>query len=274
MQIKQRLLTAAVLIPTVVWCVLSLPTNVLAILFTIFVFAGAWEWTRLVPFANRWVQGIYLLLIMSALWVLSQADIQTQLVRFVLMIACAWWVIALVWIRYPQFGSGAGLWPRISKGVAGLLTLIPAWLSLLVMHGSVPDGPALVLCLLTVIWAADSGAFFAGKRWGCRRLASKVSPGKTWEGLIGGLTTSAMVGLLWGWFLDHRGMQLAGFVALCLAAASFSVVGDLMESLLKRHQGVKDSGRLLPGHGGVLDRVDSLTAAAPVFALGVLWLNF
>jgi phosphatidate cytidylyltransferase len=127
----------------------------------------------------------------------------------------------------------------------------------------------LVLTLLVLIWIADSGAYFAGRRWGRRKLAPVVSPGKTREGVYGALAGGLAWGGLAGWWLGLSAGRAAGLVALCLATVLASVVGDLQESLLKRRRGLKDSGRLLPGHGGVLDRIDSLTAGAPVFAVGL-----
>src|SRR5690606_17335644 len=127
-------------------------------------------------------------------------------------------------------------------------------------------GPAVMLFLLLLVVAADVGAYFAGRRFGRNKLAPRVSPGKTWEGVIGGLLGAALIALAGGaWF----GVPLVPFVALCVVAVLASIVGDLTESLFKRHAGVKDSGTLLPGHGGVLDRVDSVTAAAPVFLIGL-----
>jgi phosphatidate cytidylyltransferase len=133
-----------------------------------------------------------------------------------------------------------------------------------------PQGAWLLLFVLAVIMAADVGAYFAGHRWGRLKLAPRISPGKTWEGVIGGLALSALVA--WGGAV-LLGWPVFTVIPLALGAAAFSVVGDLMESLLKRHSGLKDSGQILPGHGGVLDRIDSLTAGVPMFVLGLLQLG-
>ncbi len=273
MQLKRRLLTAAVLIPTVIWCVLSLPTEIIAALFALIVLAGAWEWSRLIPLFSLWTRTIYVVLMLPVLWWFWRVGLgpETETAKTVLLVACGWWIFALAWVFNPDTGSRTGPLIGLGKGLAGMLTLIPAWLSLWVLHGSVPHGPLLVLCLFAVVWAADSAAFVAGSRWGRRRLAGKVSPSKTWAGVIGGLAAGVIGGLLAGWLMGWSGMQLIQFGCICLVAVLFSVVGDLTESLLKRHRGLKDSGHLLPGHGGILDRIDSLTAAAPVFLLGVLW---
>jgi phosphatidate cytidylyltransferase len=155
--------------------------------------------------------------------------------------------------------------------IAGWLTLVPAWLAVVTLIAVDTRAPWLLLSLLLVIWSADIGAYFCGRAWGRHRLAPLLSPGKTLEGVGGGLGAALLTAFLLGSLLWHfdRG-ALAFWLALCAVAALFSVAGDLHESLQKRRAGVKDSGHLLPGHGGVFDRIDSLTAAAPVFLAG--WL--
>ena len=127
-----------------------------------------------------------------------------------------------------------------------------------------------MLFALLLVWMADIGAYFCGRRFGRRRLAPAVSPGKTWEGALGGLAASGIVAGAGGaWFR----LPVAQFLVLCLAAVAFSIIGDLTESLLKRFAGMKDSGTLFPGHGGVMDRIDSVTGAAPVLLLGLTFLG-
>jgi phosphatidate cytidylyltransferase len=159
------------------------------------------------------------------------------------------------------------IWPGAvsspSAAVAGLVVLVPAWLALSQLHA---HNPLFMLFLLLLVVAADVGAYFAGRRFGRHKLAPRVSPGKTWEGVGGGVvgaTIVAIIGALW------LHMPFLLFIALCVVVVFASIVGDLTESLFKRHAGLKDSGNLLPGHGGVLDRVDSITAAAPVFLVGL-----
>jgi len=143
--------------------------------------------------------------------------------------------------------------------------MIPAWLALDFLYRL---EPALLLFMLVIVWAADIGAYFAGKRWGRVKLAPGISPGKTWEGVLGGmllvLALAAVRGLV-------AGNNLGVLLPFCLAVALLSIVGDLTVSIFKRNAGLKDSGKLFPGHGGLLDRIDSVTAAAPLFALGVSW---
>ncbi len=159
---------------------------------------------------------------------------------------------------------------RWSAGVAGILALVPSWLALVRLLHAPPRGPQWVLFMLLLVWVADIGAYFFGRRFGRVRLAPEVSPGKTWEGVLGGAAGSALVAIAGSaWFR----IPLFAFVPLCLAAVGFSIVGDLTESLLKRFAGMKDSGTVLPGHGGVMDRIDSLTGAAPVLLLGLSFLG-
>src|SRR3990167_3322211 len=156
------------------------------------------------------------------------------------------------------------------KLLIGLLILLPAWQGLMLLKAW-PLGNLLILAVMVLVWGADIGAYFSGKAFGKRKLAPRVSPGKSWEGAIGGLLFSLgltlAVGLYRGWFASEMLLALAGAGLV----VSISVVGDLTESMFKRQAGLKDSSNLLPGHGGVLDRIDSLTAAIPMFA-ALLWL--
>ncbi|NQD96639.1 phosphatidate cytidylyltransferase, partial [Pseudomonas sp. CrR25] len=192
-----------------------------------------------------------------------------MLAPWVLALGVIWWGVATVLVLgYPAssryWAGGPG------KLLIGLLILLPAWQGL-VLFKQWPLANALILAVMVLVWAADIGAYFSGKAFGKRKLAPQVSPGKSWEGLFGGLLTSLLitvaVGLYRGWIGSEFVLALAGAALVVL----ISVVGDLTESMFKRQSGVKDSSNLLPGHGGVLDRIDSLTAAVPVFA-ALLWL--
>jgi phosphatidate cytidylyltransferase len=179
--------------------------------------------------------------------------------EIVLAVAVVWWVIALVWIAFaPQRVT------PLLAALAGLLALVPAWLALVRLR--VDLGAQWMLFTFLIVIAADIGAFFAGRRFGRLRLAPSVSPGKTWEGVLGGIAGGAILAICGSaWF----GVPAFAFVPLCLAVVGFSIIGDLTESLLKRFAGLKDSGTLFPGHGGVMDRIDSVTGAAPVLLFGL-----
>jgi phosphatidate cytidylyltransferase len=186
---------------------------------------------------------------------------------------CAWWLVVLSWIaRYPV-GFDDTHPPRWLKAGAGLLVIPGTIAAVALLHGA-PDGALRLLFAFVLVWAADVGAYFAGRALGRRKLAPNVSPGKTWEGVFGGLALSLLIaGVAGTWLFRLHGVAWLPFLLLCIAVVLLSIVGDLGESLLKRQVGAKDSGTLLPGHGGVLDRVDSLLAALPAMALGLRWLN-
>lgn len=265
----QRVITALVLIPLVITGILQLPTVILALVLAPVVLLGGVEWTRLAALDSLLEKSLYLLVLvlsMAGLALIFHALPQWSTLFFTLF----WILVTVKLIRYRP--ASAPVSNKFSKSVMGLLVLAPAWVSLLVIHGLYEDGPYLVLFLMVLIWVADSCAYFTGRRWGRVKLAPEISPGKTREGVYGALAGAALCGALLYLLRPETGslMQLIIFsvvVALC------SVVGDLYESLLKRQAGLKDSGNLLPGHGGVLDRIDSLTAAAPVFLFGLLLLE-
>lgn len=272
--IARRVVTAVTLVPLVVWAVLGLDTPGLAVVLGIVVLGAAWEWAGLAGLRPMVYRVLYALVLSVFLYAGFRAGKQDNLLLLITSLGLAWWLVALVWAIRTQGGRS---WLFMSNVVvaslAGLLALGPAWLALVGLHRIDSLGPALVLILMVLIWVADSGAYFAGRRFGRSRLASRISPGKTWEGALGGLVAVVILAPVAGHHLGFAGTQLAGFVLLCAATVPASVLGDLTESLFKRQAGAKDSGRLLPGHGGLLDRIDSLLAAAPFFYLGFWWLT-
>jgi phosphatidate cytidylyltransferase len=185
--------------------------------------------------------------------------------RFLMTVTLLWWVVAFAWISFaPTHGR------RWLAGLAGFFALVPMWVALVHLFEAGLFGRELVIFALVLAWAADVGAYFGGRRFGRTKLAPRVSPNKTWEGVLGGLLAGAAAALAGqAWFDFAAG----AFLPLCMAAILASIVGDLTESMFKRQVGIKDSGRMLPGHGGVLDRIDSLTAAVPVFTLGLAWIG-
>lgn len=264
--LERRLITAAVLLPLVVAGVLGLPTVVLGLILAGALGLGAWEWAALCgwhgPRERVWYVAATGLALGLSRWVPA---------HWVLAATLLWWCVALVWVaRYPRSPAGTG---PVTVGIAGMWVLVPPWTALTELHRW-GHGPALVLFLLVMIWLADSVAFFAGRRWGRVRLAPRASPGKTREGLWGALGATAVLSLVGPRLLPAAlPAALLPFLLICLVTVLTSVLGDLFESVIKRQAGVKDSGKLLPGHGGILDRIDSLTAAAPVFAAGLWWLG-
>ncbi len=271
---KQRLLTAVVLGGATLLAIFGLSTAQLAVPFGVVVLAAAWEWSRLAGLASALLRALYVVLLAVLMFAGWKAMSDPALVSVVLHTSLAAWLVAAVWIlAAPQAGTGPGVFHLLFKAVAGVLVLVPAWLAMLLLHGSAGHGPGWVLFLLGLIWVADSGAYFAGRRWGHRKLAPRVSPGKTWAGVYGALVLVLVYALAAAALLGLPVARWPLFVGLSIVMVPVSVVGDLFESLLKRQAGLKDSSHLLPGHGGMLDRIDSLTAAAPLFMLGLTWLG-
>jgi phosphatidate cytidylyltransferase len=247
------------LVAIVLVCVLLLPSWLSALLLGVPWTLGAWEWGRLVgwPRAVVWAYALVFALLALAGGGLFDAAGAMQIAQA----AASWWLLAFIGVtRFP--------WriPTVIVAAAGLMALLPSWLLLAYLHNFSPNGPALVLSVLFIVWAADVGAFFCGRTFGRAKLAPKVSPGKTWEGVLGGLVGATSAASLAGLWL---GQSVLGWAVTGLATALASVVGDLTVSMCKRQAGVKDSGHLLPGHGGILDRIDSLTSAVPIFFLGL-----
>jgi phosphatidate cytidylyltransferase len=232
---------------------------------TALVLAGAWEWSAFLRAHVNLARAGYVVLVALLLPAAWYATALPDGLHALLLTALLWWLIALAWIIFAP--RAVAPW---SAGLAGILALVPAWLALVRLRLDLPHGAQWVLFTLLLVWSADIGAYFAGHRYGRTRLAPNVSPGKTWEGVLGGFGLSAIVAVAGSaWFA----LPLYTFVPLCLAAVGFSIVGDLTESLLKRFAGVKDSGTLFPGHGGVMDRIDSVTSAAPVLFFGLTMLG-
>ncbi|MET0081492.1 MAG: phosphatidate cytidylyltransferase [Sedimenticola sp.] len=267
----QRVITALILIPLVITGVLYLQTPTLAALFALIVLLAAWEWAPLAGltrFRDRLLFFITLTAgISGAYWLIQRPTLALALFAA----GSLWWLfVTVILVRYrPErrvFDS------VFAKAILGILVLVPAWAALVSIHGFGEKGPVLLLFSMTLTWVADSGAYFAGRRWGRVKLAPHISPGKTREGVYGALAGSALWGVLLAWYAPELG-PLPVLVLFCLLLCLVSVVGDLFESLLKRQAGIKDSGNILPGHGGVLDRIDSMLAVAPLFAFGLMLLG-
>jgi phosphatidate cytidylyltransferase len=271
--LRQRILSALILVPLVVIGVLFTNQSAFAMLVALAMLLAAWEWSALIPLPGRPARISYLVLtsaLTAVVWYFAESEI---FVNSLLWLAMAWWLFVLFWITRPDIGSELNTRHVISKAVLGLGLLTSTWLALVVLHGRPDDGAHWVLYVLVLVWVADSGAFFAGKTFGRNKLAPTVSPGKTWEGVFGALVACALFAFGYARFLELKGAAFSSFILVCLVTVLFSIAGDLLESLIKRQRGVKDSGTLIPGHGGMLDRIDSLLAAAPVFLFGLRWIE-
>lgn len=273
--LKQRIITALIMVGLFLAAIVFLSQSALAAVFALLVLAGGWEWSRMSGWESPLARALYLVVLAGVLGGLYVrcglgATPDREQVQPVFGLACLWWSFALLWVRsYP---ASAALWNhRIMRSVIGLLILAPAWTAAVYLL-SYPRGGALLVTLILVVAAADIGAYFAGKSFGRHKLAPAVSPAKTWEGFWGGELCVALVALALWYFLPAQGahISLLAVLAILLATGMASVLGDLSVSMVKRESGTKDSGSLLPGHGGVLDRLDSICGAAPVFALGLI----
>ena len=265
-QLMQRVITAVVLFAIVLFVFFRLPPAAGVIVMSLFTLLAAWEWSGFLRFDRALLRGVYVLLVfclMTLSWVLIPRYVSLQLVFILILL---WWAVAFVWVlRYP---TPIG---RTAAAVCGLLVIIPAWTGLVKLLARADIGPAFVLLLLMTVWAADVGAYFVGRRVGRVHLAPNVSPGKTWEGAAGGLFAAAAVA---GSGAALLGLSVGITLTLGIFVGAISILGDLTVSMFKRSAGLKDSGHLFPGHGGVLDRLDSVTPAVPLFALAANWLGF
>ncbi len=278
---RTRILAALVMAPAAIAAILFLPTTWLTLLAAILLLGGLWEWVRLAGIEDTLARSLLvtanLFLIVMLVWgSRSQQGGNMALFHLTLLAGVAWWWIAMLWLRFWRFGQENTRRNRSLKLMAGTLAVIPAWCAITIIHGN-PDDSSLVgpiprnhlwlLTALAIVWMADTGAYFAGRAFGKHKLAPNISPNKTVEGLIGGLVAAVTTGVGLGLLAGAQPYQLPVLALTALLAAIAAVIGDLVESLMKRQAGVKDSGTLIPGHGGILDRTDSILAALPVFAL-------
>ncbi|MBI5783551.1 MAG: phosphatidate cytidylyltransferase [Gammaproteobacteria bacterium] len=272
--LKQRILTAIVLVPLLVAALFYLSIPWITLLFGVFIAAAAWEWAELSGLRRLSARIAYVicLLLFGALG-MNVIPLQDDPIVSLLVAAVLWWLWASVeLISRPDVAKGM-FTSLAGRVVGGFLVLVPLWIASVYLLATDNDKPRMLLFLFVLVWVADTAAYFAGSVMGRTKLAPHISPGKTVEGVAGGVLGVVLLAWLCGTIIwRFEGTLLALWTGLAALTALFSVVGDLTESKLKRIAGVKDSGKLLPGHGGVLDRIDAMTAAAPVFALGAILL--
>ena len=267
--LKQRIITGLALLPVALGGVFLLPVQWFAVFVGAIIVLGAWEWANLSGFSAQWQRVLYALVTGGAL-----VGFYGMPAGFLLGVGLAWWLMALMLaISYPDSSSAWRL--RAIRLVIGWAVLIPAWAGLVFLKsqngaGFEHRGDALILYVFVLVWGADVGAYFSGRAFGKRKLAPQLSPGKTWEGVMGGMLLISLVALGVSWYNEQGLFHTLALLAVTWVVGIVSVLGDLLESMFKRERGIKDSSQLLPGHGGILDRIDSLTAAVPVFS--VFWL--
>ena len=274
--LKQRILTGLVLAPMMMGGIFYLPMTPFMIFIGVITALGAWEWANLSGIQHKLGRVAYAAAVSSILYLLYYFNLEFQ--PELLYLAFVWWLLAFVLVQtHPRFKA---IWSgTLTRLLMGLVILVPMWVGF-VQIKSYPNSGYLILFVLLIVWGADVGAYFAGRTFGKHKLAPKVSPGKSWEGVYGGMLTTTLVAFGGGLLLQDSigvALTLQQWSLLFLATfmvTSVSVVGDLVESMLKRQRGIKDSSNLLPGHGGVMDRIDSMTAALPVFALALSMLGW
>ena len=261
--LKQRIVTALVALSVLAIVLFVLPQMFARAVVVVLFIAAAWEWAGfLFASAARNQKIAYVLFVGGIIGALQLNLPSISLVDTVLKVAMVWWAVALIWLFvFPTQISRAIAW------LCGALVMVPAWIAIDYLYQIAPD---LLVFLLLIVWVADIGAYFVGRGFGRVKLAPEISPGKTWEGVLGGLGAVILLTMAAAGFI---GIELRILVPFCIAVAMLSIVGDLTVSMFKRNAGVKDSGSLFPGHGGLLDRIDSVTAAAPLYTLGLAWLG-
>ncbi len=271
--LKNRVLTAAILAPSVILAILLLPDTWFALLWGIVIAVCAWEWSNLAGLAVVPARLGFVAVCVGAMTSYQQWAGETE--EWLAWPVVAWWFLLSLLLRKLPAKLAETHYPPVARLLVGLLILVSAWILMVWTRHNLGGEQTLYLFLL--VWLADIAAYFVGKRWGLTKLAPEISPGKTVEGLYGALAAvilfalavgGALFALGQGSFTRFNAVQLMDFVMLSVVTLVISVVGDLFESLAKRVRGVKDSGAILPGHGGMLDRVDSLIAAVSVFYAG------
>lgn len=271
--LKYRILTAIILIPLVLWLIFFMPPFYFALTLAVIVAIGAWEWSSLVRFASTPLSFLYMFAVI--LGILASPWLPVSVILWVAIGIYLWTFFAL--IRHQKSGGGAAFALQVSeiKMIMGLILLVAFWLAIVDLKVKY-FGATWLLFILLVIWAADTGAYACGRLFGKKKLIPKVSPKKTWEGLAGGILFSLAVAVTFSFLipLPFSMSQRLLIWLISLMAVLFSVVGDLQISLLKRLVNVKDTGSIFPGHGGMLDRIDSLMAGVIVFDLGLMFLGF
>jgi phosphatidate cytidylyltransferase len=252
-----------------------LPGALFSIVIGFFILAASWEWSNLIKLKRSAIRYIYIFILALVGYTFSLFASHSEILIWTISICGSlWWCYAIYELRFNAESKKGIMASMAGRMLMGYLILIPAWVIPVYIQGQGAGSQLLLLYLFLIVWGADSAAYFAGRKFGKNKLAPSISPGKTLEGLFGGLFAVVLLALLFGfnnWGFSRE--QIVFMMVLSITSALFSVAGDLTESRVKRIAGVKDSGSLFPGHGGVLDRIDAFTAAAPVFSLGWLLLG-
>ncbi|PCJ51014.1 MAG: hypothetical protein COA74_00680 [Gammaproteobacteria bacterium] len=289
----QRVLTALILLPLAVFAIFALTIDSFSKIVAVIILIGFWEWTGFIKKMQLPHRIVYVLISAALMWLVYSNSLPvhywngwqfpSNLLDFLdirdaalisLLLGVLWWVVAFILVMvYPKF-SQTIIDNIFLMAVIGWLILIPTWVAITGIRsiGIALDfhrGSDMLLFVLFVVWAADTGAFVSGKLFGKHKLAPRVSPKKTWEGAAGGALLASLVVYFAMDLLAIQESKQLSLIMLAIVLVIFSVIGDLTESIFKRLSGVKDSGKILPGHGGVLDRIDALTSTMPIALIGL-----
>lgn len=266
--LKQRIITAAILIPIVLYILFFASITTFRLTTLIVVCLAAWEWPTLMGKTDSFMRLGYVIMLVALMFIAGLLPLP-----LLLGVSSLGWLILAYWV--VSFPNKQEIWSSAQRvGVLGIQIILPCWFGLNYLR-QLPHAHSFIFILLLLIWGADSSAYFIGRKYGTKKLIPAVSPNKTWQGFYAALLTGflvAAISIIWlnGTVAGHW----IGFLILGIITTVVSVLGDLTESMIKRVSGVKDSGNILPGHGGIMDRIDSLTAAAPIYALGIMLLGF
>jgi phosphatidate cytidylyltransferase len=256
--------------PIILWGIFSLPENWFAISAVVLVTIGAWEWSALTGLSTTFQRSMFVLL--NLFFFVTVLFLQnTNINLAIILTSLVWWMISIPLLLNFPFKDKNILHVKLVKGVVGIILLLATMVSMILIRSNPQFGPEFILYAILLIWFADSGAYFAGRALGKNKLLPNVSPGKTWEGVAGAILITLITSLVALNILNISSSHTIPFIFVTLVTVVYSIVGDLSESMFKRMSHIKDSGHLLPGHGGILDRIDSLMSALPVFFAG-LWL--
>ena len=267
--LKQRIITALLLLPVVFAALWLLPTFWVAIVIGALMVVSAWEWSLFIPLQKP-ARVAYAASAGGLMLLAHPALFGATVMPYVLVAGLLWWLLATLWLFVYPAGFGPNKPAPWLRGVIGLLAVLPCYVAFWSLHAQA-HGRELIFLLLFLVWATDTGGYFAGKQFGRMKLAPMVSPKKTWEGLIGGVLLAVVLAVVAALFV-FESVSVTAFALLGLGVALMSIVGDLMISMFKRQTGIKDTGNLFPGHGGALDRLDSLLSAAPIMLAAWLYL--
>lgn len=268
--LKQRIITALLLAPLIIWSIFALSETAFNLALAVVIGLAGWEWARLAGWQHTMLRIAYSLIIILLIYGITTVMHQAYVIDTLFGVVLLWWL----WVLIHLFSYR---WRALPMGVhttftllAGIPVLLGTYFALMLLRHNPAYGPAYIMMLMLLVWGADTAAYFTGRRFGKNKLLLSVSPGKSWEGVWGALIASLILAVLGAMYFEKLDNHLPAFLLVSLLTVIFSIIGDLNESYFKRRAGVKDSGTILPGHGGILDRIDSLTSAAPVFYYGLV----